>query len=79
MKVAAHHTKLALDVISDMLLHARFDQEEIEKEKRWFNTKWSRQEKQIRAVIDNTQGMYSDMQGYVGKALPTLSQLELPE
>ncbi len=54
-------------------------QDEIEKEKRWFNTKWSRQEKQIRAVIDNTQGMYGDIQGYVGKALPTLTQLELPE
>ncbi|KKU46231.1 MAG: hypothetical protein UX62_C0016G0006 [Microgenomates group bacterium GW2011_GWA2_46_7] len=54
-------------------------QDEIEKEKRWFNTKWSRQEKQIRSVIDNTQGMYSDMQGYIGKALPNLSQLELPE
>ena len=54
-------------------------QEEIEREKRWFNAKWSKQEKQIRAVIDNTQGMYADMQGYVGKALPTLTQLELPE
>ncbi|MFH1244520.1 MAG: DUF2130 domain-containing protein [bacterium] len=54
-------------------------QDEIEKEKRWFNTKWSRQEKQIRSVIDNTQGMYSDIQGYIGKALPNLSQLELPE
>lgn len=54
-------------------------QEEVEKEKRYFNTKWSRQEKQIRAVIDNTQGMYADMQGYVGKALPSITQLELPE
>jgi len=54
-------------------------QEEIEKEKRWFNTKWSRQEKQIRGVIDNTQGIYGDIQGYIGKVLPTLSQLELPE
>lgn len=54
-------------------------QEELEREKRWFNSKWSRQEKQIRAVIDNTGGMYADMQGYVGKALPTLSHLELPE
>mgnify|MGYP002335859156 CR=1 FL=1 len=54
-------------------------QEEIEKEKRWFNTKWSRQEKQIRSVIDNTQGIYGDMQGSIGKALPSLTQLELPE
>jgi predicted Zn-dependent peptidase len=33
VKLAAHHKELALDVISDMLLHARFDQEEIEKER----------------------------------------------
>ena len=33
VKVASKHMKLALDVISDMLLHSRFDQEEIEKER----------------------------------------------
>jgi len=33
VKLAAHHKELALDVISDMLLHSRFDQEEIEKER----------------------------------------------
>lgn len=33
VKLAAKHKELALDVISDMLLHARFDQEEIEKER----------------------------------------------
>lgn len=33
VKLAAHHKELALDVISDMLLNARFDQEEIEKER----------------------------------------------
>jgi hypothetical protein len=52
-------------------------QEVIEKEKRWFNSKWSKQEKQIRSVIDNTQGMYYDMQGIMGKALPGLQSLEI--
>lgn len=33
VKLAAHHKELALDVISDMLLNAKFDQEEIEKER----------------------------------------------
>ena len=33
VKLAAQHKGLALDVISDMLQHARFDQEEIEKER----------------------------------------------
>ncbi len=49
VKVAAHHTKLALDVISDMMLHARFDQEEIEKE---------------RGVIMGEYNMYQDTPMY---------------
>lgn len=41
-------------------------QDEVEKEKRWFSQKWSRQEKQLRKVIDNTHGMYGDLEGVVG-------------
>ncbi len=48
-------------------------QEEIEKEKRWFAQKWSRQEKQLRKVIDNTHGLYGDLEGVVG-ALPELKE-----
>lgn len=33
VKLATHHKELAMDVLSDMLLNARFDQEEIEKER----------------------------------------------
>jgi len=54
-------------------------QDELEREKRWFNTKWSRQEKHLRSVIDQTHGMYGDIQGVIGKALPALPQLELPQ
>lgn len=53
-------------------------QEELEREKRWFNTKWARQEKQIRKVIDHTHGMYGDLQGVIGKNLPEIKTLELP-
>ncbi len=48
-------------------------QDEIEKEKRWFAQKWSRQEKQLRKVIDNTHGLYGDLEGVVG-ALPELKE-----
>lgn len=54
-------------------------QEELEREKRWFNTKWARQEKQIRKVIDHTHGMYGDLQGVIGKNLPEIKTLELPD
>jgi len=49
-------------------------QDEIEKEKRWFAQKWSRQEKQLRKVIDNTHGLYGDLEGVVG-ALPELKEV----
>ncbi len=52
-------------------------QDEIEKEKRAFALKWARQEKAIRSVVDNTIGMYGDLQGITNRALPTIKNLEL--
>lgn len=49
VKVAAEHTELACDVLSDMLLHASFPQEEIEKE---------------RGVIMEEERMYQDTPMY---------------
>ncbi|MEK7565922.1 MAG: DUF2130 domain-containing protein [Patescibacteria group bacterium] len=51
-------------------------QDELEKEKRFFMTKWSRQEKEIRKVIDHTHGMHGDLQGIIGQALPEIKSLE---
>lgn len=52
-------------------------QEEIEREKRWFTTKWARQEKQLRRIVDNTQGLYGDLQGVIGKSLPEIQTLQV--
>ena len=52
---------------------------DIEREKRWFETKWARQEKEIRKIIDSTQGMYGDLQAVTGRALAPIAALELPE
>jgi hypothetical protein len=52
-------------------------QEEIEREKRASALKWARQEKAIRSVIDNTIGMYGDLQGITNRALPSIKTLEL--
>jgi hypothetical protein len=54
-------------------------QDELEKEKRSYALKWARQEKAIRSVIDNTIGMYGDLQGITNRALPTIKPLELIE
>ena len=55
---------------------------DVEREKRWFATKWARQEKEIRKIIDSTQGMYGDLQAVTGRsliAIPTLeASLETP-
>ncbi len=57
-----------------------FMQDELEREKRWFATKWARQEKSIRKVIDQTLSMHGQLQGIMGKALPDIEdkkQLEV--
>lgn len=54
-------------------------QDDIEREKRWFSSKWARQEKEIRKVIDHTHGMYGDLQGVTGRALPEIKSLELSD
>lgn len=52
-------------------------QAEIEKEKRAAALRWAHQEKAIRGVIDNTIGMYGDLQGITSRALPAIKSLEL--
>ena len=54
-------------------------QSEIEKEKRAASLRWAHQEKAIRAVIDNTIGMYGDLQGITSRALPAIKSLETDE
>ncbi len=54
-------------------------QEEIEKEKRYFMSKWARDEKNIRHVIDNTYGMHGDLKAIVGGVLPQIKGIELPD
>ena len=50
--------------------------EDLEREKRWFAQKWARQEKEIRKIVDNTHGMYGELQGVTGRALPEIKALE---
>lgn len=53
--------------------------EELEREKRSFGRLWSRREKEIDRVMFNTVGMYGDLQGIIGGALPTIENLELDD
>jgi len=67
-----HRIESIIDAFSSM-------QTEIEKEKRYFSSKWARDEKNIRQVIDNTFGMHGDFKGLMGNNLPTIKGLEAAE
>jgi hypothetical protein len=41
-------------------------QEDLQEERRIFERRWSKREKQIQRVISNTSGMYGDFQGLIG-------------
>src|SRR4051794_28825745 len=51
----------------------------IEREKRQFKVKWAQREKELRRIIDNTAGMYGELQAVTGRSLPPVAALELPE
>lgn len=54
-------------------------QEEITKERTYFTKKWEKEEKNLLKVLENTAGIYGDLQGVIGTALPKIDYLELPE
>ncbi len=54
-------------------------QEDLDSEKRAMQKIWSQREKQIHKMVTNTAGMYGDLQGIIGRSLPPIKQLELPE
>ena len=50
--------------------------ENLLKEKKAMNAIWSKREKEIDRMMNNTTGLYGDMQGII--SLPTIQNLELP-
>ncbi len=54
-------------------------QGDLQKERLYFNKKWSKEEKEIHKVFESTASMYGDLQGLIGAALPKVKYLELPD
>lgn len=54
-------------------------QDDLGKEKRFYQKNWAKREKQIQRVIDNTFGMHGDLAGLIGTSLPQIKLMELPE
>jgi len=51
---------------------------DLDQEKRAMERIWARREKQIDTVLQSTSGLYGQLQGIIGAALPPIAQLELP-
>ncbi len=49
----------------------------LDKERSAMTTIWNKREKQLQKFMATTAGLYGDLQGIIGKALPSISQLEL--
>jgi len=52
-------------------------QEQLNKEKRAYARLWKEREKQIERIIENTAGMYGDVRGLIGSAVPEIQALTL--
>lgn len=52
-------------------------QDQLKRERRAMEVQWKEREKQIERVIKNTTGLYGDMQGIIGGAIPRIATLEL--
>jgi len=50
---------------------------DLDSERRAMTRIWAKREKQIQKVIENTSGMYGDMQGIVGATLPEIDSLQI--
>jgi hypothetical protein len=68
--------RLKIEAIVDAFTNLQNEQE---REKRWFTLKWSRQEKELRKIIDNTYGMYGELQAVTGRELKQIKALDTPE
>ncbi len=53
-------------------------QEDLESEKRAFQTQWKKREKQIQKVLLSTNNMYGSIRGIAGNAIKPVKSLELP-
>lgn len=66
-----HRVEAIVERFSDM-------QADLDRERKSMTRLWAKREAQIQAVIESTVGMYGDLQGIAGRALPEIEGLEMP-
>ncbi|MCA1510447.1 DUF2130 domain-containing protein [Bradyrhizobium sp. NBAIM01] len=52
--------------------------EDLDKERKFMTRVWAKRESQLTSVIESTIGMYGDLQGIAGKAMPEIESLDTP-
>jgi hypothetical protein len=63
-----HRVEAIVEKFSDM-------QADLDKERKTMTRLWAKRETQIKGVIESTVGMYGDLQGIVGRALPEIDNI----
>ena len=74
--VNSNEFKQRIQSIAESFINMKDD---LDKEKRAFQGIWSKREKQIQRVLDNTFGVYGDLKGLTGGSIQEIKMLELPE
>ncbi len=64
-----HRIEAIVEKFSDMLA-------DLDKERKTMTRSWAKREAQIRGVIESTVGMYGDLQGIAGRALPVIDSID---
>jgi hypothetical protein len=64
-----HRIEAIVEKFSDM-------QVDLDKERKTMTRSWAKREAQIRGVIESTVGMYGDLQGIAGRALPEIDSID---
>jgi hypothetical protein len=65
-----HRIDAIVERFSDM-------QTDLDKERKHTMRIWAKREEQIRGVIESTVGMYGDLQGIAGRAMPEIESLDV--
>ncbi|MEM9971784.1 MAG: DUF2130 domain-containing protein [Pseudomonadota bacterium] len=89
-KMSREGQETKMELVYDYLTGTRFRQrveaivekfeamrDDLEKERRFFNRQWNKREEQLRGVIDATVGMYGDLEGIAGRAMPEIDGLSV--
>jgi hypothetical protein len=68
------HFRHRVDAIVEKFTDMRAD---LDRERRVVTKLWARREEQLKCVLDSTAGLYGDLQGIAGRAMPEIGSLDI--